>query len=399
MNVKEYLKTLTDFSLTATEAYKNYLNMGFPEVSTYPYFRTQYNKYNTRVIQAINTTPQPVEVKTEEIVEVIEEQGRVIKNYMNGDSIPDAPSLIPTGTMFDELISDRITNEEEMKAYEEKYGEEMPEDKIEIGGFTRKCVDITAGKAGSGKTYSRCVLAAKAKVFMKREYNKDIRVGFISGEMRESEWAKELKKCSLLKELEVDYMLNYVGQNNYESIFWEAVADYDIVIIDSFPAILGHIRMSPNEKRPEKTIINDFIRKILQTVESSNNNVQLINQCNKDGNYKGGTELPHMLSSLSFVETEGPKRFMRFEKNRNNGNVNRKAYFSKDENTGDIIFNEEAYNSTYKSSEDNKTSLKELMEELSNKTNRFNEELEEEIKLDITTTLIDEEELQENVTE
>jgi hypothetical protein len=353
--------------ITGQEVYDAFLAAG--NVATWGYFRTQFNKmqYSARLSTNTNDIPNyPVEritVTTPQLVEIIEEQGRVIKNYLTGDVIPKAPDLIPTGTLFDEIVSDRITTEQDMKEYLEKYGEEMPEDKIEIGGFTRKCVDIVAGKAGSGKTYSRCVLAVLAKVFAKREYGKDIRVGFISGEMRESEWSKEITKCELLKEIEVDYMLNYVGQNNYESIFWEAVADYDIVIIDSFPAILGHIRMSPNEKRVEKTIVNDFIRKILTSVESNNNNVQLINQCNKDGNYKGGTDLPHMLSSLSFVQVEGNQRYLTYEKNRNNGNVNRKVYFSKAKN-GIIEFNEEAYEATYKQTEDKQTSMEELMNAL-----------------------------------
>ena len=380
MTAIEYINSLDadQLNCTATIAYSKYVRFcqeSKIEVgAAYSYFRTKFNA-EKRQAGIVNSEPTPIEITTEELVQVVEEQGRVIKNYKNGDVMPEPPSLIPTGTLFDELASDRITTEEDMKKYLEEKGEDMPENMIEIGGFTRKCVDITAGKAGSGKTFSRCILAAKAKIFMKREYGVDIRVGFISGEMRESEWAKEIANSPLLTELEVDYMLNYVGQNNYEDIFWEAVGDYDIVIIDSFPAILGHIRMSPNEKRVEKIIINDFIRRILQTVEENNNNVQLINQCNKDGNYKGGTELPHMLSSLSFVMVEGRQRYTYYEKNRNNGNVGRKAYFSKTK-TGDIEFNEEAFNATYKTEEDKKTSMLELIQELTTSNDENSEEID-----------------------
>jgi predicted ATP-dependent serine protease len=238
----------------------------------------------------------------------------------------------------------------------------MPDDMIEVGGFTRKCVDIVAGPPGSGKTYSRNVLAAKAKIFVKREYGIDIRVGFISAEMRESEWAEELKQCELLKEIEVDYMLNYVGYSNYEDIFWEAFGDYDIVIVDSFPAVISHIKMSPNERRTDKIIVFDFIRKALESVEKNNNNVQLINQANKDGDYKGGTELPHMMSSMSFVKTEGSARYMQFIKNRNNGTtINRKVYFEKDVH-GDIVFNEESYAASYEQVLDKKQNLTELFQ-------------------------------------
>jgi hypothetical protein len=369
-------------TLKAEQAYKVYLeNLNGEEASTYPYFRTKYNNFmkffSPPASAAVETDLQISEDATiaapefyfEVPVEEVEpELLRVVKNYKTGDTIPEPPTLIPTGTLFDSIVSDRVTTDEEMKEYFDKYGEDLPEDKIEIGGFTRKCADIVAGKAGSGKTYSRAILAAKAKIFMKREYDVDIRVGFISGEMRESEWAKELTKCELLKELEVDYMLNYVGQNNYEDIFWEAVGDYDIVIVDSFPAILGHIRMSPNEKRNERIIINDFIRKILKLVEEKNNNVQLINQCNKDGSYKGGTELPHMLSSLSYVVTEGSSRYLIYEKNRNNGStIGQKVYFGKASH-GDIEFNEEAYTATYKTTEDKKQSLEDLFSSLNRTT-------------------------------
>lgn len=288
---------------------------------------------------------------------------RVIKNYKTGDAIPEMPGLMPTGTKFDEQISDRITSDKDKSDYLAKYGEDFPEDQIEIGGFTRKCVDIVSGRSGSGKTYSRCILAAKAKVFAKKEFGIDLRVGFISGEMRESEWAKELRSSVLLEELEVDYMLDYVGCDNYQDIFWEAFSDYDIVIVDSFPAIVSHFKMVPSERRTEKAIIFDFIRTALLSVSKHNNNVQLINQATKDGNYKGGTELPHMMSSMSFVRVEGQQRYITFDKNRNNGNVNRSLFFSKKEN-GDLEFNSEVYDATYNQITDKKQSIADLLQDI-----------------------------------
>ena len=173
--------------------------------------------------------------------------------------------------------------------------------------------------------------------------------------MRKSEWDKEVIACTsgLLKELEVEFMLNYVGFPNYEEIFWQAVADYDIVIVDSLPAIISHFKMSWDVsimgKMPTETqMIFQFIRKILESVETNDNNVQVINQANKDGNYKGGTELPHMLSSMSFVRiSPDGSRYMIYDKNRNSGGTcKRKLFFNKKED-GDIEFNEEAYNATY----------------------------------------------------
>ena len=183
--------------------------------------------------------------------------------------------------------------------------------------------------------------------------------------MRDTEWAKELEQCDLLKELEVDYMLDYVGYSNYEEIFWEAFGDYDIVIVDSLPAVISHFKMSWDKdtmgKMPtESQMIFDFIQKALDSVKKNNNNVQLINQANKDGNYKGGTELPHMMSSMSFVKIDGTNRYMIFSKNRNNGKVKRKVYFHKKE-CGDIEFNVEAYEATYKKVNDKKQSIDELI--------------------------------------
>jgi hypothetical protein len=369
MNAIEFIENLVtqnrikDFS--AANAFDLFRQNGGE--GTFAYFRTKFNNRRKELgINEVTTIEIPeTPVMLEESPVIINNLAtRVIKNYKNGDKMPEIPGLISTGTLFDRIISDRLTSPKSIEEYKEKFGEDMPEDMLEIGGFTRKCVDIVAGKPGSGKTYSRNILAAKAKIFMKREYNIDIRVGFISAEMRESEWAKELQQCELLKEIEVDYMLNYVGCSNYEDIFWEAFGDYDIVIVDSFPAVISHIKMSPNERRTDKIIVFDFIRKALDSVEKHNNNVQLINQANKDGDYKGGTELPHMMSSMSFVGTEGTARYMQFIKNRNNGTtINRKVYFSKDAH-GDIVFNEESYVATYEQILDKKQSLADIFNTL-----------------------------------
>ncbi len=288
---------------------------------------------------------------------------RVTKNYKNGDEVPEMPGLIPTGTKFDELISDRITSQEELDDYKEKYGEDMPEDMVEIGGFTRKCADIRAARAGAGKTWTTCMLAAKAKIFARKEFGKDIRVGLISAEMRESEWAKELKGSPILEELEVDYMLDYVGCDNYQEIFWEAFGDYDIVVVDSFPAVISHFKMVPAEKRTEKALVFDFIRTSLLSVADNDNNAQIINQATKDGNYKGGTELPHMMSSLSFINVEEQERYMEFNKNRNNGGIGKKLYTIKTKD-GDLDFKSELYDATYNKKEDKKQSISDLISKL-----------------------------------
>ena len=336
----------------------------------------------------VNIMPTPTASEAKEIAalkEELEEEGklpvRVVKTYCNGEALPEVPKLIPTGTLFDKIICDRFTTPKQLDDYLTKFQEEMPDEDFEAGGFTRKCADIVAGDPGAGKTTNLCTLAAKAKIFARRELGKEIKVSFISAEMRESEWAKELRDSELLRELQVTFMLDYVGYTNYEDILWEALADGDIIILDSFPATIDHIRMNPKEKRSEKAITADFIRKILKSVSKHDNNVQVINQATKDGNYKGGTILPHMLSSLSFVRLDGENRYWEYSKNRNNGKVKRRAYFGRNEGR-DIIFDDDLYESTYEQKIDKKSSMEDVIEMLKADNDK-------NIKKDVDKNIID----------
>lgn len=386
MNTLEFIDQLIKdghaTTMDAKQAHNLFVEtVGEVDAGTYGYFRTKFNN-KKKSIGIITTATAPAPAATtgelppleipEPVIPEVPLAVRKVVNYNDKDTVLDTMGLIPTGTIFDEVASDRITTEKQREEYRSKMGEDMPDDEINIGGFTRKCADIVAGPAGSGKTYSRCILAAKAKRFARLELDQEIRVGFISGEMRKSEWDKEVADCSsgLLKELEVEFMLNYVGFPNYEEIFWEAVGDYDIVIVDSLPAILSHFKMSWDTtimgKMPTETqMIFQFIRKILESVEVNDNNVQVINQANKDGNYKGGTELPHMLSSMSFVRiSPDGSRYMFYDKNRNSGGTcKRKLFFNKKED-GDIEFNVEAYNATYKKVNDKKQDIGAFMSAL-----------------------------------
>mgnify|MGYP003673509783 CR=1 FL=1 len=329
-----------------------------------------YTENPTHAVVPKEKSEKLVIVNKKEVKEDVEDEGlpkRVIVDYNDPNTELNVPSMMPTGTVFDRFISDRITSKEDLEEYKEKFGEEMPIEDRRLGGFTRQCVDIVAGKAGTGKTYSRCILAVKAKIFAKQELDLDLNVGFISGEMRKSEWDKEVEGSSMLRNLKVDFMLDYVGHSNYEEIFWEAFGYYDIGIVDSLPAIISHFNMSrkSGDKRTEKAMIFDFILKSLKIVGEKNNNIQLINQATKDGNYKGGTELPHMMSSMSFVvkDKEG-RRYMTFEKNRNNGGqCNRSLYFNKLK-SGDIEFNEDTYAATYETTEDKSVTVEELINSL-----------------------------------
>jgi hypothetical protein len=353
--IEELLKE--DANKKAADAFDEYKNK-YPEINcTYGYFRTKFNNKLRELGGEIVVAPiTATKLKPNLVTKTPKLSTRKITNYLENGELPEIPECIPTGTKFDELINDLFQTEKS--------------DIYSYGGFVRKCVDIVAGKPGSGKTWSRCMLAVKAKLFAKEVFGKDIRVGFICAEMRESEWAKELNGSPLLIHLEVDYMLDYVGSENYEEIFWAAFGDYDICIVDSLPAILSHLKMSPNEKRNERELIFDFINRSLESVAKNNNNVQVINQANKDGSYKGGTEFPHMMSSMSYVKQENGQRFIEFEKNRNNGKTNyKKLYFNKTEE-GDIEFNEELYRLTYEITEDSKTKLTDFLQSLNKNENK-----------------------------
>jgi hypothetical protein len=386
MNAIEFINHLVSENIInnfiASEAYDEFKRL-YGDSCTYGYFRTKFNntiknlqessEFSASESNQKNTEEKliaPV-VKTVAKLELPKSttrtKKRVIKDY-TVDGIPEPPALIPTGTKFDQLISDRYENSEDLQNYEEKHGIPMPLAERSLGGFTRKCADIVAGKPGSGKTTSRLKLAAKAISFHREVFNKELRVGFISAEMREAEFAKELNAYPPLADIKVEYFIDYAGYDNYQELFWEALADnYDLIIVDSFPAVIAHFRMCANEKRSEKEIIFDFINKLVDIIETKNMNVQLINQANKDGNYKGGTELPHMLSSLSFVYVENRKRYFEFEKNRNNGGaIGNRLYFSNGENNH-INFDEDAYDLAYNSSKDENRNINDILSKFGEK--------------------------------
>jgi len=160
MNALEFIDQLTVESLqtlTSKTAYGTFVQtVGEENAGTYPYFRT---KFNNRVKEVVTTQhgyrvdyPQPTAEDIAIAEEIMEElPTRVTKNYMTGDKIPTLPDLMPTGTLFDEIISDRITTDEEKQAYFDRTGEDMPEEDIHIGGLTRQCVDIVAGDPGKIK--------------------------------------------------------------------------------------------------------------------------------------------------------------------------------------------------------------------------------------------------------
>lgn len=345
MNILEFIGSIDLTQFDAKSAYAEFARTGGG--GTYEYFRTKFNRAvseggapRAQVPTQVFETPAEPEVEAPKL-EII--------NYDDDRELPTRSGLIPTGTLFDSIASKRVTDDVKKTI--------IPKEDWERGGFTRKCCDVVAGMPGSGKTFSRTSLAAMAKML-----DPSLRIIFISSEMRETEWVEEIHDAPILANIEVVYMLKYVGQSNYEELLFEAMSQADIWIGDSFPVWIDHIRMYHDERRSDKQVTNDLIRKINLSVEENDNCGQLINQANKDGNYKGGTVLPHMMSSMSFVKKDGTKRLMEFEKNRNNGSTTgHKVYFTKNKHTGAIEFNEEIYTATYLTVKDESASISDFL--------------------------------------
>jgi len=347
MNVLEFLDTLEKekiIACTAQQCYLDFTSKGYK--SSYGYFRTQFNKHK----DSFNSTTELKETAViEEVILPIAEPLISLEveysSYQDADLEDLQTCYIPTGTIFDEIIATAIEN-------------------FSKGGFVRQCVDMCYGKGGSGKTWSRNMLAAKAI-----ELDPTVKACFISAEMRSSEYEREIIASPLLRNVDVLYLLRYfkpgiVTGEQYMELIRKTIEDYDIVIIDSGTIIQKQLARLFNNKYTSTELEFIFVTSLIDWVEKYNANVQCLSQAVKSNNYAGSTLIPHMVSSLSSVSAEGQQRVMMFEKNRNNGGtINRKLYFSKTAE-GDIEFNEEAYEATYKQTEDKQTSMEELMNAL-----------------------------------
>lgn len=340
--IKEFLKN--DTTQTPQQVYDRFV-VEEQGTCTYPYFRTLYNGERSRILRNMTSAPVdvPVAPQTASIPELQPEPVEIeVVKYSDEEVITLDNDVIPTGTVFDDIICESVSVVENEDETEEK---EVDEYAHITAGFVRKCVDVVAGAPGSGKSSTRVYLAAQA-VEHNKSIGREIKALFISGEMQEFEWKRELIKLPLLKNVDVYYISTDAGAPDYEEKLKKAIFEYDIVVADSFPIFISHIRMCKTERRSEKEVTIDLINLFRKAADEGNTNVQLINQANKDGNYKGGTELPHMTSSLSFVLVEDSKRYMVFRKNRNNGTtINRKLYFEKVDDK--IILDADTYRLMY----------------------------------------------------
>ena len=161
-----------------------------------------------------------------------------------------------------------------------------------LPGLVRGAADIIYGDPGAGKTTLACYLGSEAS------YNNEaVFTSFICGEMTRREWDKELSKFPRFRNIKVFFIEDIKDDPNYLLHLEHIFEVSDIVIADSFPKILYHI-MNLELFKQEKVAIKFLVDFFKKMPEKHNCNLQLINQVIKDGSYKGGTELPHELSSL-----------------------------------------------------------------------------------------------------
>lgn len=354
MTVIEYLNTELNFELNAEEQFSLY-QTAYPGIAKFEYFRTKYNNKKRELGMSLATKIVPVLQEIHEHKIKREKPVFTAVNYTGQDVSGLIPETMPTGTAFDRVISDN--------------------------GFCRKCIDAVAAKAGSGKTWSRTSLVAKAVML-----NPLLKGALLSAEMLEHEIAREVKGTPDLNNIDYIYLVNYFKEQVTAQEYWDILEEcfkrYDMLVIDSFSVVHDQLLELYDGRIKSKKLIFDITSKFTKWAAKYNCNVQLILQCKRDGTYLGSSALVHAISSLSYVHVYGQKRFNMFEKNRNNGSsVNRELFFSKDKE-GCITIDEESYKASYERVEDTKVDIKTFLENLKQKHEQTSEDNKDLLELE-----------------
>jgi predicted ATP-dependent serine protease len=365
-----YIDTLGDYNLSAQESFNDY-NTQYPNLCKFEYYRTKYNNKKRDLGLSTATVITP----STRVHETVIKEKPVFKahNYTGQDVSGLIPETIPTGTAFDRVISDN--------------------------GFCRKCIDAVAAKAGSGKTWSRMSLMAKAV-----KVNPEIKAALLSAEMLEHEIAREVKGSPDLNNIDFVYLVDYFKQQVTAQEYWDILKEcfkqYDVLTIDSFSVVHDQLLELYDGRIKSKKLIFDITSKFTKWAAKYNCNVQLILQCKRDGTYLGSSALVHAISSLSYVYVYGQKRFNMFEKNRNNGSsVNRELFFSKDKE-GCITIDEESYKASYERVEDTKVDIKTFLENLKQKHEQTSEDNKDLLELEKDKNLtLSQEQVSDNQTD
>ena len=288
--------------------------------------KTEVQSYTTdihSIPNQISLDPEPIEESKPSAPEVGHKYTQETIDQYNF-------TTMKTGTIFDSFFSKR-------------------------DGVDRGCVNVFAAKAGAGKTSLLSGIANLCK-----EVNPDIKIGILHGEMRKKEWLRECSENPDFLSLVVHYMRDLENSDDLETAFKNVIASFDMVIIDSFPVFLLMMQ-DAYPRMAAKTLLKRSIDLLLDAAEESDSVINVINQCNKDGSYKGGTELAHWVSSVSYVVKEDKgTRYITQEKSRNSDNTGRKLYFSRKNNK--LSFNEDTYRIAYMNNSEDQNEFNKWLE-------------------------------------
>jgi energy-coupling factor transporter ATP-binding protein EcfA2 len=200
------------------------------------------------------------------------------------------------------------------------------------GGLMKGTAYILTGESGAGKT----TIATNIGDYLK-EADPTVTVGFVSGEMDETDWTEECFDNPRLAEIPTVFLLNYLDAPNYMDVLLRGLTDFNYCIVDSFEVIIDQLkdRYGYTAKKAETELIN-----LLRQAASKGVTIVCIQQYTKGGTFVGSNKIKHLLTGMMFVmfDKDGD-RYIKFTKNRRGGHmVNKKLYYTKNPKTGRLEF-------------------------------------------------------------
>lgn len=209
---------------------------------------------------------------------------------------------------------------------------------------------------------------------------------FANSEMAEEDFQFEALKAEILNRLNMMFFTDYPQYNPLE-VFAKFLEEnqYRVVVLDSLKDTLDRIKVYNENngiKKSDKTIESEIINLLKHYNKTKGITFILIQQINKGGEYVGSKSIEHNTTGLfEMRHCSSGRRYIKFEKNRRNGNLIKTAlYYFKDKVTGEIQFDEKDFErrmQARQTADENKKSLEEM-------ENNFESLLEEGgVKIDL----------------